>query len=168
MEKFGPLVRQNVEANGYRFEWEYAAKANQDFQFAGSDDYKEVCWYRLNASTTQSVGLKKPNGFGLYDMSGNVSEWCWDKFGEEYYKESPLKDPVRPSKGTPGKQIDLREEEAVVIFEQMSMRDSLTVLPFATEPLDSVSSRPFCKESVTGHVQKNVEGRRSVTSHENA
>ena len=72
-------------ADGYRLpsyeEWNYAAKGGQDYKYAGSDDIEEVCWYKDNAgNTTHPVGQKKPNGYGLYDMGGNVSEWCGDSY----------------------------------------------------------------------------------------
>ncbi|WP_209332380.1 SUMF1/EgtB/PvdO family nonheme iron enzyme [Lunatimonas salinarum] len=57
-------------------EWEYAAKGGQNYVFAGSSNLSEVGWWRENSdNTTHSVRGKKPNGYGLYDMTGNVSEW---------------------------------------------------------------------------------------------
>ena len=90
------------ENKGYRLpteaEWEYAArggKYNQGNQYAGSDDIDEVGWYRQNSGEIQVVGLKLPNELGIYDMSGNVSEWCVDNFSSydeelkvDYYYQS--------------------------------------------------------------------------------
>lgn len=76
-------VTQNENASGYRLptveEWQYAAKGGQEFKYSGSDKLDEVGWYNDNSgSKTHPVAQKDPNGYGLYDMSGNVWEWCWD------------------------------------------------------------------------------------------
>jgi len=77
---------------GYRLpteaEWEYAARAGESHEFAGSMNADDVAWFDGNAGgTTHPVGQKKPNAWGLYDMSGNVWEWVWD--WHEAYPSGP-------------------------------------------------------------------------------
>ena len=96
-------VEWNSSADGYRLptesEWEYAALGGKAFRFAGSDKVKEVAWYSANSNyKSQPVKKKKPNPIGLYDMSGNVWEWCWDWYGP--YPSKALKSPMGPEKGT--------------------------------------------------------------------
>ncbi|MDE7139569.1 MAG: formylglycine-generating enzyme family protein [Treponemataceae bacterium] len=82
-------------ADGYRLpteaEWEYAArggKHNSPYKYSGSDFIDDVAWYGGNSDYVEhEVGTKKPNALGIYDMSGNVEEWCWDWFGR--YGDSP-------------------------------------------------------------------------------
>ena len=79
-------VTQDENANGYRLptmeEWQYAAKGGQDYKYSGSDNLDEVGWCRENSEDkTHPVAQKAPNGYRLYDMSGNVFEWCWDSRG---------------------------------------------------------------------------------------
>lgn len=72
-------------------EWEYAARGGiykNPYLYSGSNKMKEVGWYKDNSyDETKPVGLKDPNELGLYDMSGNVYEWCADWFNENYYLE---------------------------------------------------------------------------------
>jgi len=103
------LVTQNTGADGYRLpteaEWEYAAKGGNgspgNFIYAGSNTVGKVAWYMGNAdgdSPTHVVGTKSPNGLGLYDMSGNVAEWCWDWYGD--YSGAAQTDPQGPTSGS--------------------------------------------------------------------
>jgi formylglycine-generating enzyme required for sulfatase activity len=78
-------------------EWEKAAKGGSDERPTPLDDY---AWYNGNAITgTKPVGQKKPNGYGIHDMLGNVREWTNDWFDPSYYQTSPKEDPPGPEKG---------------------------------------------------------------------
>ncbi len=85
-------------------EWEYAARGgskSQGYKYAGSNALGNVAWYTDNSgSRTHPVGTKQPNELGLYDMSGNVWEWCSDWYGSSYYGSSPSSNPRGPSLGS--------------------------------------------------------------------
>lgn len=113
-DSFKWLVKINPHAKGYHLpteaEWEYASKGGKygvqkpDFAYAGSDNLSEVAWHSVDYGNShrisQRISLKRSNALGLFDMSGNMLEWCWDWFGKEYYKESPLENPIGPEQGS--------------------------------------------------------------------
>ena len=93
----------NTSASGYRLptveEWKYAARGGENYKYAGSDDLGEVGWYDGNSyGATHPVARKKANGYGLYDMSGNVWEWCSDWYGN--YSSSSQTNPTGPNSGS--------------------------------------------------------------------
>ena len=84
-------------------EWEYAAKGGKhslNYKYAGSEFVKSVAWFQQNSgNSTHKCGLKRPNELGIYDMSGNVAEWCYDIYNYDYYKYSVYDNPTGPEKG---------------------------------------------------------------------
>ncbi len=97
----GEQVEWLKEKNGFRLpteaEWEYACRAGTFGDRYGPID--EIAWYDENSGhSTQGVGRKKPNGFGLYDMLGNVWEWVWDWYDK--YPSGPVDNPSGPARGS--------------------------------------------------------------------
>lgn len=99
------IVSCNFKANGYRLpteaEWEYAARAKILYLYSGGDNLDQVAWYKDNAeSHIHPPKMLAPNAFGLYDMTGNVAEWCWDWYDANYPKTMPFINPIGPDMGT--------------------------------------------------------------------
>lgn len=89
----------NLSSQNYRLpteaEWEYAARSRgKKERYPGGHPVDDVAWFDGNSNiTTHKVGTKLPNGLGIYDLSGNVTEWCQDWFNIDYYKTSPRDNP---------------------------------------------------------------------------
>ena len=97
----------NFEASGYRLpteaEWEYACRAGTATRYSFGNEaghLGDAAWFEGNSGKRpHPVGEKRPNAWGLYDMHGNVREWCHDRYGEEAYRDGPRADPRGPTEG---------------------------------------------------------------------
>ena len=99
-----------IDKEDYRLpteaEWEYACRAGSTAHWSFGDNeasYEKYAWYdrkKWEYFSTHPVGQKLPNAFGLFDMHGNIREWCSDWFDSRFYRQSPVEDPTGPPNGT--------------------------------------------------------------------
>jgi formylglycine-generating enzyme required for sulfatase activity len=110
LPRFYKIAGEDVSilgGKGYRLpteaEWEYACRAGSTTKWSFGDDVAllgDYAWHEENSEgLPHEVGLKAPNAFGLYDLHGGMWEWCWDWYGEDYYRQSPAEDPTGPRAG---------------------------------------------------------------------
>jgi len=104
-------VECDFSAEGYRLpteaEWEYACRGGinwiNDFRYSGCHelaDLADYAWFNSSANQLNPIGEKLPNQLGVYDMSGNAYEFCWDWFSSIYYSNSPIDNPTGPETGS--------------------------------------------------------------------
>jgi len=108
-QAFVKKLNEKFAASGGRFslpteaQWEYACRAGGTGKYSFGDakeDFDPFAWFRNNSGrASHPVGQKTPNAWGLYDMHGNMWEWCADWYDKDYYQQSPTEDPPGPSSG---------------------------------------------------------------------
>ncbi len=135
----------NYNASGYRLpteaEWEYAARAGSTgkYFFGDPKNMRNYAVYnRNNSGGTENVGTKKPNNWGIYDMYGNVAEWCNDFYSASYYASSPESDPRGP----------VRENERVL--RGGSWKDSEAVIYSGARSFDAPYNDACSQKDTTG------------------
>lgn len=107
IQEFIKRLNEKYPGKNYRLptelEWEYAARGGQysgGYKYSGSNKLSEVGWYGRPKTAAHPIGQKEPNELSIYDLSGNVSEWCSDWYDGEYYKTTiDATDPKGPKEG---------------------------------------------------------------------
>jgi formylglycine-generating enzyme required for sulfatase activity len=107
VQEFIKRLNEKYPGKNYRLptelEWEYAARGGKysgNYTYAGSNKLSSVGWYGRPKGATHPIGEKEPNELGIYDMSGNVLEWCSDWYDADYYKTTlDAVDPKGPATG---------------------------------------------------------------------
>ena len=146
-------VELDITANGYRLpteaEWEFAARSgglvastNWNYKYSGSNKIDDVCWDHINSEgKSHQVGLKSPNKLGLYDMSGNVAEWCYDWYSYIYAGEE--KNPTGPDYETGNKIIRGGSYKQAEISEGNTVDDCLVTYRNYNNPSEKYSNVGF-------------------------